>query len=628
MVRAVALYTVAAVLATLPAVARFHSEYMSTGLPGHGEAAPGDHAQTVYRFWLVGHQLEHGRAPWSDPYSFQPVVEPQLNLGGWPFGLPFWPLDALLGPVVAWNLLLLATIVLAGLLTSAWLRNLGVAAPAAVLGGLAFAVAPYRLTQSGGHLLGWAALFIPLALWAFERSRTAAGRGAAHGWGLVVAAALTSIVLAGQLNLAVGAIPFLLAYAAARFRRIPFVWTIGGAVVAAGLGIAIQKLVIAESTASQGRSLAEVTKYSASWLDLISRWRLVGLEQFVYLGWLTPLLAVVGLLLIARRRPRLALVLALAAVVPMLLALGTSLPGYAGLHEHFPALRFTRVPGRFVPIADLAVAAGAAFAVAAGLERVSGRVRSAAIAVALALVAADLFVFPLRASAADQGNAAYARLADAGPGRILEFPVFPPGEGAGSAYYAYEVQAPRERPTGYSTVAPRAADRVAAGLARLDCGIWLPGDEARLRSLGVRFVLFHEGLYERADHGGAGFAWQALREHGWAPLARGGVVWLFARAPGSSEPPPVPEPPRSSPRLCSSGWSQAGAWTWGSGRLRLTMSAPARRDARIWVDGAPAGTSVLAGRTTLSVPLRGERWHSVLVEADGAKVERATFSTR
>ena len=111
----VALFAVAAVVATLPAVGGLRSEFMADGASGHGEAASGDHLQTTYRFWLVGHQLEHGAAPWVDPYSFQPLVEPQTVLGGWPYGLPFWPLDALFGPVVAWNLLLLAVTFAAGL---------------------------------------------------------------------------------------------------------------------------------------------------------------------------------------------------------------------------------------------------------------------------------------------------------------------------------------------------------------------------------------------------------------------------------------------------------------------------------------------------------------------------------
>ena len=67
---------------------------MAEGSLGYGEAAPGDHLQTSYNLWLVGHQLEHGRAPWRDPYSFQPEVKPRWNLAGWPFGFVYWPLQA------------------------------------------------------------------------------------------------------------------------------------------------------------------------------------------------------------------------------------------------------------------------------------------------------------------------------------------------------------------------------------------------------------------------------------------------------------------------------------------------------------------------------------------------------
>jgi hypothetical protein len=31
---------------------------LSGGAPAHGEASPGDHLQTLYHYWLVGHQLE------------------------------------------------------------------------------------------------------------------------------------------------------------------------------------------------------------------------------------------------------------------------------------------------------------------------------------------------------------------------------------------------------------------------------------------------------------------------------------------------------------------------------------------------------------------------------------------
>ena len=63
---------------------------MASGGEGHGEPPAGDYLQTVYRFWLVGHRLSGGGAPWLDPYGFQPLVGEQTVLGGWPFGFAFW----------------------------------------------------------------------------------------------------------------------------------------------------------------------------------------------------------------------------------------------------------------------------------------------------------------------------------------------------------------------------------------------------------------------------------------------------------------------------------------------------------------------------------------------------------
>ena len=93
------------------------------GLPG--AAAPGDHLQATWQLWLPGHQLGRGESPIRDPYSFRPEAEPRVNFAGWPFGLPFWPLHALLGSVGAWNVFVLLGYVGAGGLTFLWLRSLG-----------------------------------------------------------------------------------------------------------------------------------------------------------------------------------------------------------------------------------------------------------------------------------------------------------------------------------------------------------------------------------------------------------------------------------------------------------------------------------------------------------------------
>jgi len=467
----------------------------------------------------VGHQLEHGRAPWADPYSFQPESSPRLNFGGWPLGLPYWPVEAAFGPVIAWNLLILLSYVAGGLFVLAWLREVGLGRGAALVGGLAFALGPYRVAQSTGHFRGPISILIPLALWAFERSLKGS-----RWWLLLAGAALGSIPFS-DIHLALIAIPFFLLYVALRARNVRAL--AGGALAGlagVGAGVLFAVLTIPGSITGGGRSLNEVAQYSASGLDLVTRHVRNGLESFVFLGWLTPLLAIAGLaVLIWTRRYALAVVLGLGALVPVLLALGTNLPLYSTLWRHFPPLRYPRVPERLMPVAVLCIAALAAFAVS--------KVPSRVIVPAVVLVALffDLHVRLYQGLPADPGNQAYAALHGQPSGRLAELPVFLPGRSEGSVYLYYDMQAARERPGGYSTVAPKSADNTARRLRPLNCGDWSVHPDVLAR-LGVRYVAVHMGLFEgdvpvQKDCGP--IAVQGLLKHGFKPLAAGGDIEMF-----------------------------------------------------------------------------------------------------
>ena len=425
-----------------------------------GAAAPGDHLQTVWQLWLPGHQLARGAEPWLDPYSFRPEVEPRVSFAGWPFAAVFGPLEAVFGTVAAWNLFVLLGYVGAGGLTFLWLRSLGLGIGASLAGGLIFALSPYRAVQGGaGHLLAWISMLLPLSLWAWERR-----------WYWLSAAALVSIPLSGQVHLALGAIPFVLAYALLRggSRR----WA-GGAAAGAVLAGLVVWAVSIRGSIGDSRSFAQVERYSADLADFVSRDPRHGLEAFVFIGWLVPILAVVGLVL--WRRTRLVLVLGLGALVPMVLALGANLPGYETLWDALPALGSTRVPGRLMPIACLALAGLAALA----LDQ-RGVVL---VAVAMALIAVDLRadVTAYRPTPADEGNRVYTTLGDRPGGRLLEMAVYAPDRQEASVYLYYAMQAPRERPAGYSTVAPKEAARVLRELQ--PCA-----DARHLAELGVRYL--------------------------------------------------------------------------------------------------------------------------------------------
>ena len=463
---AAALYLGAGLLATSPAV--FETDrFLGYGVPEEGRVTPGDHLQTAYTLWLPGHQLARGAAPWLDPYSFQPEVEPRVNFAGWPFAAVYGPLQASFGTVAGWNLFVLLTYLGAGGFAALWLRALGIGVAPALVGGLAFALAPYRVAQSTGHLLGPISMLLPLALYGVERRKT---------W--LAAAALASIPLSGQVHLALGAIPFVLAYGLARRRP----WL--GA-TAAGAGVAGGVFVWALSLRDAAeRPFSEVERYSATLGDFVTR-DPGEFERFVYLGWLLPVASLAGaaclcLIDTSRSSRRLALVLGLGALFPCLLALGSNLPGYGLLWRHTP-FHATRVPERLLPIACLCLAALAAHAIACVSQT---QVRSRlVVGVALALVAADLWVPLYDPLNADEGNAIYERVKAAPPGRLLEVPVLPPGSYAGNVYLYYAMQATRERPLGYSTAAPGAAHRSARLLAAS------PRDPELLRRLGVSVIV-------------------------------------------------------------------------------------------------------------------------------------------
>ncbi len=607
---ALLLYLVAGISATWPAVLHARSHFLSGGAPGHGEASPGDHLQTLYHYWLVGHQLEHGRAPWRDPYTFRPEADAQPNYPGWPYGFLFWPLSAVAGMVVGWNLLQLVFYVLAGLAACAWIRELGLPRGPSLVGGLVFAIAPYRVEQSVGHLLGPISILLAVSLWAVERSR----RGSAW-WLAVAAAALGSIPLSGQVHLALGAIPFFLLYAFVRLRpgdgcvcRHHLWAALAAAAVSVGAGLLVRQTVIKGSTQAGGRSLAEVSRYSARWGDFLARHVDHGRsEQFVFLGWATPLAALAGLvLLLVARRYGLALVLGVGAVVPALLALGTHTPIYGWLWDVLPPFRFPRVPERLLPIACLCAAALVAYAVA--------RIRPAApwvILLAVALVFLDLHARVYGKS--DPGERPTVRA----PGRVLELPVFDPGIHYGSVYLWYNTAAPRERPGGYSTTAPKSAKAVARRLERLNCGDWSGDTASYLRRLGVTTIDLHEGLFLRnsAVPERTFFAWRGLARHGWRAV-RPPATFSTLEQRSSGSLPVLASPDRRNPVFCQGWYGDVGSgrymseehapfWVYGGGKATLRF-APSPLPRRFTVDGRPQRGPELR--------LGGRGWHVLTVE--------------
>lgn len=510
---ACAVYLGCAVWATWPAVRDVNDRYLARPSIGAGEAAAGDHLQLAWAFWLPGHQLERRAAPWADPYSFRPEAKAGPNVQGWLLGSLYWPLDRFVGHIRAYNLIVLLSFIAAGGLTCWWLRSLGLPRGAALVGGVAFALAPYRVGQSTGHLLGLIAFLLPAVLLALERRRFV--------W---AALALAAIPLSGQIHLAMGAVALALGYTWARVDRRDWVKAVIAPLVAIGCGFAVEQLVVAGSVAARGRDFPQVRFYSAELSDLFTRGVGAGVEELVFVGWLVLLLAAIGLVAVRQRRG-LVVFLALSALVPVLLALGANVPLYERLWRVLPPLQLARVPERLFPIACLALAALVGFAVEALIVHRQRAPAAVIVTFVIIAIGLDLRVPVFGAVEPDRSNAAYAAIR--GEGRMFELPVFRPGIHYGSVYLAYARQSPRERPQGYSTTAKLAAEVLARDLRGVSCGRGtIPA------SLGVRFVVVHRGLYRQSTWFApscADRAEAALRSQGWTLLQRDGAISSWER---------------------------------------------------------------------------------------------------
>ena len=125
---------------------------------------PGDPLLVTYLMWWNAHAIPLTRAWWNAPYywpltdtlaltehlaGLSPITTPIQWLGG--------------SPLLAYNLVLIASTWWAGLATHALVRRLTGCVPAAYCAGLAFAFAPYRTSQLA-HMQLYACWWLPLVL--------------------------------------------------------------------------------------------------------------------------------------------------------------------------------------------------------------------------------------------------------------------------------------------------------------------------------------------------------------------------------------------------------------------------------------------------------------------------------
>ena len=162
-------YLALALVFTYPLASHFGTHHV-------GEVG-GDAKAYLWNYWWVEKALfELGTSPFETKQIFYPVgIGLSLHTLASLQGLLVAPLEKLVGPVRAPNLLILWTFVASALATYALARRVGATQGGAFLAGIAFAFCPYRLARLAGHydLLGteWIPLYVLLLIELCERPR-------------------------------------------------------------------------------------------------------------------------------------------------------------------------------------------------------------------------------------------------------------------------------------------------------------------------------------------------------------------------------------------------------------------------------------------------------------------------
>jgi hypothetical protein len=349
-------------------------------LLGHAVLPGDDLGQNFPLRVLAGREIRSGQLPLYDPYIWSGAP----LLAGWnaAAAYPFTWLFAILPGTAAWTVNLIATWATAGLGMFAFLRALRLASLASFLGAFSFAFAGAMSAQVTHFGLIAGMSWVPLQLLSVLRLSQDRPAAARLGWVAVLATATGLVILAGEPRAVDDAFAIVGIYAAWRVARLgrragpAAVSVVAGLVLGVCLG-AVQWLPGLAAISTSQRDASSVALFSSGslpirWLtltlvpDLIGGSGSLGQPSFLtsynltevtsYVG-ILPLVAAFALLgrLRLRQRPPDWLVWHIAAVVGVVLALGSNTP-LGGLLYHLPLFGDQRLQSRNVLVLDLALA--------------------------------------------------------------------------------------------------------------------------------------------------------------------------------------------------------------------------------------------------------------------------------
>ena len=489
-----------------------------------GSSLPGDLGDPVLTAWSLAwdaDRFRHGLSGVWDAPNFFPYRHTLLysdHLIG--VALFTAPLQWLTGnPVLVYNLAFVASYVISGAGMYMLARELTGRRDAALVAGFIYACQPFRASHLS-HLQWLITGWLPLSLWALHRYF--ATRGGRYAIASTVFFLLQSLTAAYFTYFAL--LPLLVVGLVEWWRtRVPLTTMVLHVAPAAVLALVVMLPVarayyVVRDDTGQRRSEDEITRQSADIGDYFSAaprlrlWGGVGSgrgEHELFPG--AAALALAAIALIAARRSPPALLYAAVLGSAFLLSLGPApsawghrlgVPGpYRLLLHVVPGLDGLRAPARLAVVVQVALSVLAAFGAAWLIDRVAKPARVVAIAMMVAVVAAEGWIAPIPTppfdSRGDPGTrAAYAYLERSPPGAVMELPTSAEDFEREFVYQYMTLIHGHRVVNGHSGYVTPLAVWLGGGISPFREAGRQSDAVALLRGIGVRYLVVHRAAYE------------------------------------------------------------------------------------------------------------------------------------
>lgn len=511
--------------------------YTARAEPGN-ELVPftqGDSVQTFYHFWMAWDYVTGGPGPFfRDPYEFKVGQETEGIFTTRRLLLSvLFVLLAPLGTVFAFNMMLLICLALSGWMTFLLAKHYtGMFFPSLVAG-LIFGYFPFPLAQLlGGHTNGYCLFLIPFILLCLEKGMSTKK----ISWIFLSSLGFATFALI-EYHLLYFVCMLLPVFYVVRMLMIRPGWRdffrISVALgIALGIGVGIMFLIkhfeISGSIREGGVSWREIWLYTPVLHHLFSR-NEPNMEKLIYLGFIPMAVASLSFLVYGWRRPLFWLYAAIFCFFTIL-SLGPSfddkIPLFRWLYDHLPYFSLSRLPGRMIVMAALAMAVLAAL----GLSRLK---KGSYIAVIVFLLIGVEY-FPRAATGITlipgKNNVYEYVKKNNGDHTLLCLPIWPGDTSWSSIYLYYVTQTKVPLVNGYYPVVPHNyVENVFYPLYSMNVGELREEQAELLKKLNVKYIVFHEEAFpQKVSHYPAHISVEYLKNNPhlkW--IMQDGPQWLF-----------------------------------------------------------------------------------------------------